>query len=149
VVVASVHWGSNWGYRVAADQVRFAHRLVDGGVDVVHGHSSHHPRPIEVYRGKLVLYGCGDFVDDYEGITGMRRYRDDLRLAYFASVRPATGELTSLRMAPLQTRQMRLCPAAPRDATWLAATLNQISRNFGTRIDPEPAGLTAHWHPDA
>ena len=49
-------------------QIRFAHRLIDAGVDVVHGHSSHHPRPIEVYRGKLILYGCGDTIDDYEGI---------------------------------------------------------------------------------
>ena len=70
LTVVSAHWGSNWGYRVAADHVRFAHRLVDGGVDLVHGHSSHHPRPIEVYRGKLILYGCGDLVDDYEGIRG-------------------------------------------------------------------------------
>ncbi len=45
VVVVSVHWGSNWGHRVPAGHVRFAHALVEGGVDVVHGHSSHHPRP--------------------------------------------------------------------------------------------------------
>jgi poly-gamma-glutamate synthesis protein (capsule biosynthesis protein) len=44
-------------------QIRFTHRQIDEGVDVVHGHSSHHPRPIEVYRGKLILYGCGDTID--------------------------------------------------------------------------------------
>ena len=58
--------------RSPAEQVRFAHRLIDGGFDLVHGHSSHHPRPIELYRGRLVLYGCGDFIDDYEGIGGYR-----------------------------------------------------------------------------
>jgi hypothetical protein len=79
----SIYWGSNWGYRVDADQVRFARRPIDGGVDVVHGHSSHHPRSIEVYRGKLILYGCGDCIDDYEGITGHQAYRDDLLLLYF------------------------------------------------------------------
>ena len=52
VVVVSIHWGPNWGYDVTGDQVRFAHRLIDGGVDVIHGHSSHHPRPVEVYRGR-------------------------------------------------------------------------------------------------
>mgnify|MGYP001558666949 CR=1 FL=1 len=48
------------------------------GIDIVHGHSSHHLRRIEVYRGKLVLYGCGDFLDDYEGISrgvSLRRLR--------------------------------------------------------------------------
>jgi poly-gamma-glutamate capsule biosynthesis protein CapA/YwtB (metallophosphatase superfamily) len=63
-VVVSVHWGSNWGYGVGPDQVRFAHRLI-GGVDLIHGHSSHHPRPVEVFGGKLVLYGCGDCINDY------------------------------------------------------------------------------------
>src|ERR687892_137651 len=71
VAVASIHWGSNWGYAVPPAHVRFAHRLVDGGVDIVHGHSSHHPRALEVYRRKLVLYGCGNFIDDYEGIGGL------------------------------------------------------------------------------
>jgi poly-gamma-glutamate synthesis protein (capsule biosynthesis protein) len=33
-----------------------------------------------VFGGKLVLYGCGDCINDYEGITGHERYRGDLRL---------------------------------------------------------------------
>jgi len=70
VVVVSVHWGPNWGFDVPRDQVSFAHRLVDAGADVVHGHSSHHPRPLEVHAGRLVIHGCGDFVNDYEGIAG-------------------------------------------------------------------------------
>jgi poly-gamma-glutamate capsule biosynthesis protein CapA/YwtB (metallophosphatase superfamily) len=92
VIVVSIHWGSNWGYGVPGDQVRFARRLIDGGVDVIHGHSSHHPRPIEVYRGKLILYGCGDCIDDYEGITDHEEYRDDLRLLYFASISAASSD---------------------------------------------------------
>lgn len=37
VAVVSIHWGSNWGYPVAPDQQRFAHRLIDAGGDVVYG----------------------------------------------------------------------------------------------------------------
>ncbi|HVS03745.1 MAG TPA: CapA family protein, partial [Thermoanaerobaculia bacterium] len=71
LVVASIHWGGNWGYAVPPEQARFARILVDeGGVDVVHGHSSHHPKGIEIYRGRLVLYGAGDLINDYEGIGG-------------------------------------------------------------------------------
>lgn len=143
LVVASIHWGTNWGYRVPPDQVRFAHRLVDAGVDVIHGHSSHHPRPIEVYRGKLILYGCGDFIDDYEGIAGYGRYRDDLRLMYLAEVAQQTGRLASLRMAPLRARKMRLEHASRRDSAWLRALLDRISRGFGVRVDLEPTGLIA------
>jgi Putative enzyme of poly-gamma-glutamate biosynthesis (capsule formation) len=140
IVVASIHWGSNWGYSVPAEQIHFAHALVDGGVDIVHGHSSHHPRPIEVYRDKLILYGCGDFIDDYEGITGYEEYRDDLRLLYFVSLAPDSGNLTALRMMPMQTRRMRLHHASPGDRAWLQGVLARISDEFGTRIDLQPDG---------
>jgi poly-gamma-glutamate capsule biosynthesis protein CapA/YwtB (metallophosphatase superfamily) len=135
VVVASVHWGSNWGYDVTSSQVEFAHRLVDGGVDVLHGHSSHHPRPVEVYRDRLILYGCGDLIDDYEGIGGYDRYRDDLRLLWFASLDASDGALEALRMAPMQARRMRLRHADPDDREWLRTVLDKISRPFGARIE--------------
>ena len=61
-----------------------------------------------MYRGKLVLYGCGDFIDDYEGITGYEEYRDDLRLLYLVAVAPDTGELAGIRMVPMRARRMRL-----------------------------------------
>lgn len=140
VVVASVHWGPNWGYGLTADETRFAHALIDGGVDVVHGHSSHHPKPIEVYRGRLVLYGCGDFVDDYEGIRGWEEFRDDLRVMYFASLDPGTGTLAGLTMIPLQARKMRLEHASPADRTWLRCTLDRISAEFGTGVEVDADG---------
>jgi poly-gamma-glutamate capsule biosynthesis protein CapA/YwtB (metallophosphatase superfamily) len=141
VTVVSAHWGSNWGYRVDMDQVRFAHRLIDGGVDLVHGHSSHHPRPLEVYQRKLILYGCGDLVDDYEGIGSHKEFRDDLRLLYLPRLDPRSGELLELHMAPLQARQMRLHRAASGDARWLRKVLDKISRRFGSRVDLGPDGL--------
>ena len=143
VVVASLHWGSNWGYTILDDQIRFAHHLIDSGVDVIHGHSSHHPRPIEVYRGKLILYGCGDLINDYEGISGYDKYRDDLRILYFASIAPDTGNLVNLRMIPMQARKMRLHRASSIDREWLQATLDDASRRFGARIGLGPDGVLA------
>ena len=148
VVVVSIHWGSNWGYGIDRDQVRFAHRLIDGGIDVIHGHSSHHPRPIEVYQSKLVLYGCGDCIDDYEGISGHDNYRDDLRLLYFASLAPDTGALAALQMVPMQARKMRLHRANATDSEWLAMVLERISHPFGSRIEHQPGG-TFNLHPSA
>ena len=107
VAIVSVHGGSNWGYGVGLSDIQFAHRLIDAGIDVVHGQSSHHPRPIEMYRGKPILYGCGDVIDDYEGIGGHESYRPDLRLLYLISIDPGRGELAALRMLPLRVRRMR------------------------------------------
>ena len=73
LLLVSIHRGGNWGYEVPKAHKSFAHRLIDEArVDVVHGHWSHHVRPIEVHRGKLILYGCGDFINDYEGIGGRK-----------------------------------------------------------------------------
>ncbi|MBG0850775.1 CapA family protein [Streptomyces spinoverrucosus] len=144
LAVVSVHWGSNWGYLVPRDQVRFAHALLDGGVDLVHGHSSHHPRPLEVYRDRLILYGCGDFVDDYEGIPGYEEYRDDLRIAYLATLEADSGRLTGLRMVPLQARRMRLEPATERDRWWLCSVFDRISA--GLHVDLAPDGTLALRH---
>jgi poly-gamma-glutamate capsule biosynthesis protein CapA/YwtB (metallophosphatase superfamily) len=139
-VVVSIHWGSNWGYDVAAGQVRFAHRLVDGGADLIYGHSSHHPRPVEVYRGKLVLYGCGDAINDYEGSSGHEEFRGDLRLLYFASVAADTGALAALHMVPMQARKMRLRHASTADSRWMQAVLERISGRFGSRVTRQHDG---------
>ncbi len=131
--VVSIHWGANWGYSVPHEQRRFAHRLVDAGVHVVHGHSSHHPRPAEVYRGRLVLYGCGDLVNDYEGIGGYGDFRDELRLVYLARL-DDTGGLQHLRMVPLRARRMTLELAAAEDARWMAHRLDDVSRDLGSGV---------------
>jgi poly-gamma-glutamate synthesis protein (capsule biosynthesis protein) len=148
VVVASIHWGSNWGYEVPPAHRRFAHRLIDGGVDLVHGHSSHHPRPIEVYRNKLVLHGCGDFIDDYEGIGGYEQFRDDLVLMYVATVETDTGKLAGLRMTPMQIRKIRLNRALPVEAAWLGERLTRVSGAFGSRVEmAEDGRLVLRWEP--
>jgi poly-gamma-glutamate synthesis protein (capsule biosynthesis protein) len=139
IVVLSIHWGPNWGYAIPDEHVAFAHRLIDSGAaDVIHGHSSHHVKGMEVYRQKLILYGCGDFIDDYEGIGGYEEFRDDLVLMYFPIVHADDGTLAGLDMVPLQIRNMRLHRASPTDASWLADTLNRESNTFGARIRISP-----------
>jgi poly-gamma-glutamate synthesis protein (capsule biosynthesis protein) len=135
LVVVSVHMGSNWGYVPARSDRGLAHALIDAGADVVHGHSSHHPRPVEVHRGRLVLHGCGDLVNDYEGIGGQEHYRDDLRLLYFAELDPDDGRFRHLRMIPLRSRRLRLERAPEYDTLWLHGVLERISRPYGVRID--------------
>lgn len=142
VAVASIHWGPNWGYRIPWMHRRFARALVArAGIDLVHGHSSHHRKAIEVYRGRLILYGCGDFLNDYEGIGGQEEYRGDLVLMYFPALDAATGELVRLGMTPLQVRGFRLRhPSAP-DVAWLRDRMDRECRRFGRGVRQENGGL--------
>ncbi len=138
LVVASLHWGGNWGYAVSKEQRSFARALVDeAGIDVLHGHSSHHPRPIEVYRGRLILYGCGDLINDYEGISGYEMYRGELGLLYFATL-DRTGRLLKLAMRPVTRRRMRLNLSSAEDAAWLAKKMDEECSRFGSRVGLAP-----------
>ncbi|MBC6982987.1 CapA family protein [Caulobacter sp. 17J80-11] len=119
LVVASVHWGPNWGWEVPQAQRDFAHALIEAGVSVVHGHSSHHAKGIEVHREGLILYGAGDFLNDYEGIAGHEAYRGDLAVMWFADLDRKTGALAGLELVPLRIRRMRLNRAKAADIRWL------------------------------
>jgi poly-gamma-glutamate synthesis protein (capsule biosynthesis protein) len=147
VVVASIHWGGNWGYAVPSGQREFAHRLIDeAGVDVIHGHSSHHPKGIEVYRNRPILYGCGDFLNDYEGVSGYEQFRDDLVLMYFPSMDPSDGRLVGFHMSPLQIQCFRLNRPSQEDAAWLRRTLSREGEPFGTWVESGPdTTLTLRW----
>lgn len=132
VVVVSLHWGPNWGYGTDGQRA-FAHALVDrSGASVIHGHSSHHAKGMEVYGDRLVLYGCGDFLNDYEGISGHEACRGDLTLMYFVDVAPEDGAVRSVEMVPLQIRKLQLAPPSRADIDWLWRTLDRESRAFGT-----------------
>jgi poly-gamma-glutamate synthesis protein (capsule biosynthesis protein) len=134
LIVASIHWGSNWGYEIPREQVLFAHRLIEEGVAIVHGHSSHHVKAIEVFRGRLVLYGCGDFLTDYEGISGYETFRGDLALMYLIDLDSASGELIAARLVPMQMRRFRLQRASAADSKWLCDLLNKLGAKFNTRV---------------
>lgn len=134
LAVVSIHWGDNWGYDIPDEQVCFAHQLVEEGVDLVHGHSSHHVKALEVYRGRLILYGGGDLLTDYEGIPGYEAFRGDLALMYLVRMNPARGELVEVRLVPLQVRRFRLNRSLPADAQWLCDLLNRLGEPFGTTV---------------
>lgn len=149
-IVVSIHWGSNWGHDVPEAHVELAHTLIDAGADLVHGHSSHHPRAIEVYRERLILYGCGELIDDYEGIDpGDRRgLRSDLVIAWLPLIDPAGGALLELEMIPLRIRRLRLEHASASEAAWLARTLDDACARFGTRVVVDgPGRLALRWTP--
>lgn len=139
VVIVSLHWGGNWGYAIGDDERAFAYALIDAGADLIHGHSSHHAKAFEVYRRRLILYGCGDFINDYEGIGGYERYRGDLAVAYFVTL--AGGRLQRLRLLPFRMRRFRLQRAAAADLEWLRATLNREGRAFAVTLTVRGGGL--------
>jgi poly-gamma-glutamate synthesis protein (capsule biosynthesis protein) len=147
IVVVSIHWGGNWDYNIPPLQRDFAHSLIDrAAVDVVHGHSSHHIKGIEVYKERPILYGCGDLLSDYEGIAGHEEFRGDLGLMYFLSLEAATGRLQRFEMTPTRLRKLRINRAVREETQWLVDVLNREGRPLGTRtILGEDLRLVLQW----
>jgi len=145
LLIASIHWGDNWGYEIRGEQIAFAHRLIGEGVAVVHGHSSHHVKAIEIFKGRLILYGCGDFLTDYEGIGGYENFRGDIAAMYLVDLN-RSGELRSAQLVPMHMRRFRLERASAADAGWICDLLNTLGAPFGTRTRlQEDNSLSLGW----
>jgi poly-gamma-glutamate synthesis protein (capsule biosynthesis protein) len=145
VIVLSLHWGPNWGFSVDPEHRRFAHRMIDeAGVDVVHGHSSHHVKGIEVHHGRPILYGCGDLLTDYEGIRGHEAYRGELGLLYLVTLDHA-GALAQLELAPVRVRRFRIERAGADDTRWLVTTLGRAGEALGTSVAFAEPHLVLRW----
>ena len=123
--VASIHWGPNWALRGENESElryrrEFAHRLIDEcGVDLIYGHSSHHVRGMEVYHSKLILYGAGDIINDYEGFenAGEERY-NRLGGIFLVDVDPTNGDFQELRIIPMRMNRLRLERFVPSSKIW-------------------------------
>jgi poly-gamma-glutamate synthesis protein (capsule biosynthesis protein) len=146
VAVVSIHWGGNWGYQVPEAHRAFARALIEkGGVSIVHGHSSHHPLGVERIGPGAALYGCGDFLNDYEGIEGYEAYRSELVLAYVAKVDPASGAVIGLEGRPFRIARLRLNRTTGEERDWLASRLDRESSEFGVRVRATDGRLRFEW----
>ena len=127
LLIVSAHWGGNWGVDVPRSHRTFAHALVDAGADVVFGHSPHIVRGVEVYRDRPILYGTGDFVDDYAVDPVERNDR-----SFVFMLRTEAAIPTELRLHPTEIVhfQARL---AGRHAAEIADSMSQRCSALGTR----------------
>jgi poly-gamma-glutamate synthesis protein (capsule biosynthesis protein) len=120
--------------------------LIEEGIAIVHGHSSHHVKAIEVFKGRLILYGCGDFLTDYEGISGYEMFRGELALMYLIELDSRSGELIAARLVPMHMRRFKLERAPGADAEWLCKLLNKLGAQFstGARLEKDNS-LRLEW----
>jgi poly-gamma-glutamate capsule biosynthesis protein CapA/YwtB (metallophosphatase superfamily) len=144
--IFSIHWGPNYAWHPAQEIRDLAHFLIDEcGIDIIHGHSSHHVQGVEVYKGKLIIYGCGDFVDDYALTPG---YRNDLSAIWQVTVEESvdnTGETSlivkQLKILPTRIERFhaQILDSGDEDFRWVNDTIAKLSREFGTIAYPSSA----------
>jgi len=87
-----------------------------------------------------VLYGCGDLINDYEGITPHGDLRSDVGCLYFATLEAQGGVLQRLEIVPLQIHRLRLEAADAQARLWVERLFNRGGRALGTRVMALPGG---------
>jgi poly-gamma-glutamate synthesis protein (capsule biosynthesis protein) len=127
LLVASLHSGPNMVERPARKHREFARRLVDAGVDLVHGHSAHVFQGIGLREGVPVVHDCGDFVDDYVVDDDLR---NDLSFLFEATIEGS--RIAELRLRPVAIYDRAVHLADDRSAAWCRERMRERSEPFGT-----------------
>lgn len=140
LIVVSLHWGPNMREAPTQDFIDFAHSIIDSGADIIHGHSAHIFQGIEWYRGKLIMYDTGDFVDDYR-VDPV--YRNDRSFLFLCEAGRHVIHL--LRLVPVVISNMQVNLATGNEYEWLLKRIREISQQFGTVVsEHRREGIISH-----
>lgn len=60
--IVQLHWGMEEIAFPTYNDVQLAHKIIDGGADVIIGHHAHVIQPVEEYNGKMIFYGLGNCI---------------------------------------------------------------------------------------
>ncbi|MCS6829927.1 MAG: CapA family protein [bacterium] len=125
LVLVSVHWGKQFSHYPDRTQRRLGRLFIDWGADVVVGHHPHVLQGIEVYRGKVIAYSLGDFVN--------LSSREETAVLYLVVRRPRA--IDSASVIPLRLRRGQIHYADGRAWKATLARLDRLSAQWNTRIN--------------
>lgn len=128
-VVFSNHWGPNMALRPPPLHRSFARAVIDRGADVYHGHSAHLAQGIELYRGRPILYDCGDFLDDYAVDPELRN-----DWSFLFRVCLESGSLVHLELWPVALSYARVDRATGEDRALMVGRMKQLCAELGTEL---------------
>ncbi len=128
LLVVAAHWGPNWGYRPQPEHVPFAHALVEAGADIIFGHSCHVFQGIEWYQSGVILYSCGDFVDDYR-VHEVER--NDQSFIFVIEIE--NGQVARLKLHPTIITRFQAQLARGAEAEDIARKMQALCQEFGTQ----------------
>jgi len=132
-IIVGMHWGEEYKYQPLADNVAWAHQLIDAGADLVVGSHPHILQSMEVYKGRLILYSLGNFVYDQHKIYQRQS-------GIFACVF-RKGEIDSAAFFPAFLNDFHPGLVKGNDFDSIAAKMTEISTAYRTRFRSAPDRL--------
>jgi poly-gamma-glutamate synthesis protein (capsule biosynthesis protein) len=138
IVILSMHWGPNMRQSPTKAFVNFAHRMINSGVDIFHGHSAHIFQGVEIYKKKPIFYDTGDLVDDYYVDPDLRNDQ-----TFFFLVEAGKDGIASVRLVPLLIRDCQVNLAQGKEMKNIMERMQLLSENFNTEFTEEAGALVA------
>ncbi len=131
-VIVSIHWGPNMRQRPSEEFKLFAHKIIDAGADIIHGHSAHIMQGIEMYKSKLILYDTGDFIDDYVVDPVLR---NDQSFLYLVTV--DKKNIKNIKLVPVLIKNYQVNLAKANDYKSIIKRIRLLSEEFGTKVSSD------------
>lgn len=128
IVIVSAHWGPNMVEYPPERHIDFAHALIDIGVDIFYGHSSHVFQGVERYKNSLILYDCGEFIDDYAVDEFLR---NDLSFLFKVKIK---NKIKELELIPIIIKNFQINKAKRKEGKEINEIMKKRSWIFKTRF---------------
>lgn len=93
LLVVMPHWGNEYLATPEPDQVELAHAVMEAGADLIVGGHAHWPKGIEIYEGKPIFYGVGNFLFD-------QSWSEETSTGIFAEVTLHEDRVVQVRPVP-------------------------------------------------
>ena len=110
------------------------HAAIDAGADLVIGHGPHFALPVEIYRGKPIFYGLGNF--SFDAGHGGRRHVDWLGMMAIVIWDRARIERVGFRIVRRDEHNRTVLRAIADEAAAFDA-IARASAAFGTLLAAE------------
>lgn len=125
ILIVSLHWGLEESFNISPEQVEFAHKLVDAGVDLILGHHPHQFQGIEMYKGKPIVYSMGNFIFDQNDPENQESFILDL---YYNNNRLIRLEALPIRII----NKTQVVPQNGKEAQDMLAREKRLSERLGS-----------------
>lgn len=130
LVVLSIHLGPNFLFEVPDNHQTFVKQLIDKvDINIIHGHSSHHVKAIEIYKGSVIMYGCGDYISDYQV---SEEYRNDLSFIYELLYDTSNKQFIRCELTPTVISNLQTNVASSNGKEWLFGKMIHLCDEIGT-----------------
>jgi hypothetical protein len=93
LILVMPHWGKEYMATPEPQQVDLAHAALDAGADLVIGDHAHWPKGIEIYEGKPIFYGVGNFLFD-------QSWSEETSTGIFAEITLYGDDVVQVRPVP-------------------------------------------------